>query len=372
MTEKKTIRYPRRKIRRGLSRAVGRAFLGALFKVEVSGEENYPLGGPLIVVGNHVAVMESVLMTVKTPWAPEMLGSEDIPHEKLSAVVMAVYGSIPIRRGSFERASMNLALDVLHQDGILGLFPEGGIWEPGAMRPQTGVAWLSYRGKAPVLPTGYGGTRGALGAALKGKRPQLTMAVGPVIAPCVKLPGVALKPTLEAYALKVMDAVYALIPDDQKEKRDEILDEQFSLEYRILNRQGDAQTVPPDLQIVHQESLAKFLHRPGILKLLIKNLELPVECLQELDTMAEAGLIAKATRSVLDYLRDENPYLLSYRFGPKQAEAMESGIRELAQLSTWAHDQGFALQLVPIRRYYCPDRGETVVQTKQEPWQEWR
>lgn len=35
------------------------------------------------------------------------------------------------------------------------------------MRTQTGVAWLSYHGQAPVLPVGFGGTSGAMGKALR-------------------------------------------------------------------------------------------------------------------------------------------------------------------------------------------------------------
>ena len=42
-----------------------------------------------------------------------------------------------------------MGLDVLRQDGILGIFPEGGTWDPAQMQAQSGIAWLSYKAKAP-------------------------------------------------------------------------------------------------------------------------------------------------------------------------------------------------------------------------------
>ena len=36
--------------------------------------DHFPEHGPLIVVGNHIAAMEAVLMVVTAPWQMEMLG----------------------------------------------------------------------------------------------------------------------------------------------------------------------------------------------------------------------------------------------------------------------------------------------------------
>ena len=44
----------------------------------------------------------------------------------------------------------------------LGIFPEGGTWRPAKMPAQIGVALLSERGKAPVVPIGYSGFIGAV------------------------------------------------------------------------------------------------------------------------------------------------------------------------------------------------------------------
>jgi 1-acyl-sn-glycerol-3-phosphate acyltransferase len=58
------VKYPRRKVLRGILRFLGRLILPVFFRVELKGLENFPKNGPVIVVGNHVAVMEAVMMAV--------------------------------------------------------------------------------------------------------------------------------------------------------------------------------------------------------------------------------------------------------------------------------------------------------------------
>jgi hypothetical protein len=116
--------------------------------------------------------------------------------------------------------------------------------------------------------------------------------------------------------------------------------------------------------------LAKFLHRPGILKIFTSNLNLPTRPLQNLDHETDPERIAEAVRAILDYLREDNPYLLTYRFGPQEAEAMRLGLEELLVIANWASGSGLRLILTPIRRYISPD-GEEVVQVKQGAFERW-
>ena len=172
---------------RGVLRLIGRIILPIFFRIELEGRANFPKCGPLILAGNHNAAMEGVLMAVYTPYQVEFLGSGDITQEAITEFFEALYEYIPIKRGHVDRSALQNALGVLKSGGILGIFPEGGIWEPGQMRAQSGVAWLSYRSKAPVLPIAYAGTSLALEVGLKFKRPKLSIIIGELI-PAAKIP----------------------------------------------------------------------------------------------------------------------------------------------------------------------------------------
>jgi 1-acyl-sn-glycerol-3-phosphate acyltransferase len=365
------IAYPRRRVARGLTRLAGRLVLPLAFRLEIAGRDRFPEDGPLIVVGNHVAAMESALMAVFTPWQVEMLGASDIPHEAVSAFFMGFYGCIPVNRGHFDRRALHGALDVLGQGGVLGIFAEGGIWEPGAARPQTGVAWLSHRTRAPVLPIGFGGTLGALKQASRLKRPRLTIRVGALIPAARIPPGKGRKPALEAYAGQVMAAVRALLPAEDAALHLAVVDERFELRVSARRPDGSQQPWPPELAIQHDTALAKFLHRPAVLKIFDQNLRLPVAPLQHLEQVREPSDIAAAVEAVLAYLADENPYLLTYRFGPREGEAMRLGLAELLALAQWADQAGLSLVVTPVRRYYSPERGQEVVETTQGQFTGW-
>lgn len=369
--EKYNIKYPRRRIPRGILRAVGRVLTPLLCRLDISGQGNFPKSGPLLVVGNHTAVMEAVMLVVFTPWQIEMLGSSDIPHETFTDIITRFFGYIPIHRGRMEKSAMNKALGVLNQRGVLGIFPEGGIWDAGAMKAQSGIAWLSYRSGAPVLPIGFSGTRGALGAAFKLRQPKISMRIGNPI-PAAKLPqGKPRKIYFQEYAAKVMEAVRALLPADDVTRQVRILNERFELEVALHGKDGNSIELPPELTIQHASALTKFLHLPAILKIFRKNLRMPIKALQNLDTDHDPREIAVATQHILNYLKNDNPYLLPYRFGPKESEAMQRGLEELLSLAQWATAEGFSLTITPIRRYYRSDQEGEIVQTKQGKFKDW-
>jgi 1-acyl-sn-glycerol-3-phosphate acyltransferase len=369
-TQRCAIEYPRRNLARGIVQAVGRLVLSALFDVTIEGRENFPEEGPLIVVGNHVAIMEAVMMVICTPWQLEILGAADIPNERFVQVLMDFYGFIPVHRGAMDRPALEKALSVLKQGGIVGIFPEGGIWDAGAMRPQTGVSWLSYQGNAPVLPIGFSGTLGALNDALSLKRPDMLMRVGELL-PAAKLPeGMSRKAYREKYAEEVVDAIKELLPPDHPTLHAKILDERFELGVTLEGANGEVEA-PPELEIRHPEALAKLLHRPAILKIFRKNLQLSMEPLEELHEVRDPEVIAASVVPILEYLEEDNPYLLTYRFGPRGGRAMEEGLRELLALARWAGEAGLTLHVSPVRRYYSVEEERAVVQVEQDRFVGW-
>jgi 1-acyl-sn-glycerol-3-phosphate acyltransferase len=370
MGDEYSIAYPRRRIPRAVVRLLGRVILPLFFRIEISGKENFPRSGPLLVVGNHTAAMEAVLMVIYTPWQIEMLGAADVPHEKITQITARIYRFIPVNRGHYDRTALVKSLEVLQQGGILAIFPEGGIWNAGRMRAHTGVAWLSYRASAPVLPIGFSGTTGALGAALRLKRPKLTMRVGELMPAARLSEEKPRKASLEAFATDVVQAIRALLPADDPARRPRIVDERFELRVDVRAGDGSPETYPGDVAIRHATALAKLLHRPGILKIFTSNLDLPTQPLQNLDRESDPERIAEAVRAILDYLDDDNPFLLTYRFGPQEAEAMQLGLEELFALASWASSSGLQLVLTPIHRYTSRD-GEEVVQVKQGTFKGW-
>ncbi len=343
----RAIACPRRLLLRYLLRRLGRIALRLLTRTSVQGRANLPAGGPLILVGNHVALMEVVLMTLLVPWEIEIIGTGDIPMDPRYAWLVRLWGYLPVNRGSVSRDEMQLPLDILCQNGVVGIFPEGGIWSPRLKRAHTGVAWLSYRGKAPVLPIGFGGMEGALGAILALKRPRLTMNIGALLPPAeVERPGLSRKQALAAAANDIMACVAALIPAAERRAGRLIQDER----YDFTLEQGATADTLRKVAVTHGEGLGRFFHTPIILDVLTRNMRLPVQGLQNPGQPQPAEEVRAALAATIAFL-DAHPHFLSYRFGYARAAEIDAGVRELHALAQEAAGRAELLRLRPLYRF---------------------
>lgn len=348
-----------------------RAVLKIMFRVEVVGLGNFPKDSPLLVVGNHTGAMEVVLLNAYAPRQIEMLSAADMPAEKVTEIINSVYGSIPVKRGSYDRAALQQALDVLGQDGVVGLFPEGGVWEVGKQRALPGISWLSYRSGAPILPVGFNDTAGAMGAGLNFKRPYLKMYVGKVLPPASIPKGMAKKVYFQDHASQVMEKVYQLVPAEDAPPQEDISGESFDFEISLKDSAGNPAQLPEDLQPKHKAELGRFFLLPLILDIFLVNLELPVRPLIEIGSDPPLDQLIAAFDSILTYLKDENPYLLTYRFGVPTGLGMQKGLEEVSQILEWSSAAGYQISLRAIRRYYSPIEKKMIIQREQESSQPW-
>jgi len=346
-----SIAYPRRRVARSLLRGVGRIIVPALTRATVTGLDRFPKTGPLIVVGNHIATMEVVLMVVYAPWQMEMLGPGDIPPPPAMDAIARFHGYIGINRGNMDRRALTQALDVLRQGGVLGMFPEGGIWDPGAMEAKRGVAWLSRRAGAPILPIGFGGLEGAMDAVFKLERPELVMNVGEVIPPVRPTPGVPRKQALHQASVHIMEAVEALIPPAYRQRHTTPIDERFELRIQAHDPQGTLITIPAELRVAHRDALCKFFYRPALLRIFVKDLGLPAVPLQHLDQRPSPAGLLQGLDPILHYAEITNPGFFTYRFGTTEGLAMLAALRELRALIDWARGRDHTLHIQPARRY---------------------
>ena len=370
-TASATIRVPRRRVVRAGLRGLGRLLVAGLTRTQISGQEHFPPHGPLIVVGNHIATMEVVLMAVCTPWHVEMLGTGDIAPPPFMDLIARLYGYIPINRGNLDRQALMQALSILRQGGVLAVFPEGGIWDPGGMEAKRGVAWLSFHAQAPILPIGFGGIDGALHQTLRLRRPRLIMNVGEVLPPVTVPPGTPRRLALQEAAQRILGAIHDLIPAPYRQQHPALEEERFELRLLATDRGGRPVPVPRDLMITQVQALGKMFYRPAILRIFARDLHRPIEGLRNLDQSPPPEAILRGVEAMLAYVEQENPGFFTYRFGPREGVAMEEGLREMRDLARWAQAQGHKLTIQFIRRYRLAGDPTVHVETapgEPQPW----
>lgn len=262
------IPYPRFQIRRTILNLLSRALLRLFSKLSVSGLENIPKKGPVILAGNHVSTLEPMLMATFPRRFVELLGAGDIPFEGFVDNLVRFYGFIPVNRGNIDRDAMNQALAVLKQDGLLGIYPEGGTWKPGQMNAQVGVAWLSSKGQAVVVPIGFSGFKDSFSKLMSFKRPKLEMRVGqPIPALDIHESDKPIKEIYQDYADMVLERIRALV--DPKE----FLEVPERSEYSLQVLTGKDGETFQEVALTGSDALAEFFFSPVLLNSFISNLK---------------------------------------------------------------------------------------------------
>lgn len=135
-------------------------FLKTIYRPWVEGAENMPTSGPVIIVGNHLSVIDSFFMPLMVDRRVYFLAKSEYFSGKgvkgwIVKNFMLSVGQLPIDRsgGKASEASLNTGLAVLDRGDVLGIYPEG-TRSPDARlyRGRTGVARLVIESGAAVVP----------------------------------------------------------------------------------------------------------------------------------------------------------------------------------------------------------------------------
>lgn len=163
---------------------LARLLVSAVGRVRVENAMDRPPQGPLIIVANHISIMDPPLVG---GWLAPLLGRRPRFLAKASLFVgpmgafLRSQGVIPVKAGGSDVQAFRAAKAALAGGGIVVIFPEGTRSVDGQLQEaRPGVALLAARSGVPILAVGISNTDVLLG---RGKRlPRLgtrvTMRVG--------------------------------------------------------------------------------------------------------------------------------------------------------------------------------------------------
>jgi len=125
----------------------------------VLGAENVPSTGPVIVASNHIGVVDGPVLHGAIPRGSHIIVKQEFFDSKLG-FLMDWAGQIPVDRSS-GRAALVVALEMLKEGRVVGIFPEGTRGTGDVQSVRAGVAWLALNSGAPLVPAACLGTRPA-------------------------------------------------------------------------------------------------------------------------------------------------------------------------------------------------------------------
>lgn len=131
--------------------------LSKLWKVDITGLENIPRHGRVIIAANHTGIIDGPLLHGLLPRPSHFIIKEEAFYGVVGAL-MRLAGQIPVDRSS-GRGALTTALALLKEERIVGVFPEGTRGRGDVADAKAGIAWLAVRSQAPVVPVALLGTR---------------------------------------------------------------------------------------------------------------------------------------------------------------------------------------------------------------------
>lgn len=149
-----------------LGRAALVPVVHALYRPTVTGRDNVPSGGGVLLASNHLSFVDSFAIPLVAPRKVRFLAKDEYftgtgVRGALRRALFDGVGALPVDRDSprAARESLDLALEVLCAGDAFGIYPEGTRSRDGRLyRGRTGVAWLALTAQVPVVPVGLVGT----------------------------------------------------------------------------------------------------------------------------------------------------------------------------------------------------------------------
>jgi 1-acyl-sn-glycerol-3-phosphate acyltransferase len=140
--------------------------LKAIWRPRVTGLDNIPDAGGVIIASNHLSFVDSVVIPSVVSRKVVFLAKSDYFNGRgVKGTAQRWWfegiGMLPVDRDNTQSAidSLDTALEVLGRGEAFGIYPEGSRSRDGRLyRGRTGVAHLALTAGVPVVPVGLVGT----------------------------------------------------------------------------------------------------------------------------------------------------------------------------------------------------------------------
>jgi len=124
-----------------------------LFRVKVDGLENLPKSGGYVTCCNHISFVDPVFWLVATKKRIRYMAKAEIFKNKLFTWFLGEAGAFAVDRGGNATGSVETAIEIVNEGGILGIFPEGTRSKDGKPgRAKAGTAFIANATGATVVP----------------------------------------------------------------------------------------------------------------------------------------------------------------------------------------------------------------------------
>ena len=110
----------------------GLLLFGWRYRLKVSGIDNIPKDGPVLLLGNHISYIDFALIQWATPRTIRFVVHDDYYSKSIFNWILRGVGAVSIRPENSRNAMQNI-INLLNDDCVVCLFPEGHVSTSGEL-----------------------------------------------------------------------------------------------------------------------------------------------------------------------------------------------------------------------------------------------
>ena len=150
---------PTRRVLRWLITNVGWRYLARIDHSRITGVEHLPRTGSAILMINHIAFLDPVVVLGNLPRNVVPLAKAEVHALPVWGFFTRLWDVIPVHREALDRKALEHALAVLAAGEVVLIAPEAHR-HTAMEQGREGVAYLAHRANAPVVPVAVFSTPG--------------------------------------------------------------------------------------------------------------------------------------------------------------------------------------------------------------------
>jgi 1-acyl-sn-glycerol-3-phosphate acyltransferase len=136
-----------------------------LFRLKVTGQENIPEDGGVIIASNHLSYLDIPLLACSIKRPVNFIGKRELFTVPLLGSLLRILGGIPINREKIDRTALREIIKRLNAGNIIVIYPEGMRSLNGRLQPgKPGVGLIVRMSGKRVVPAAVQGTDKAMPA----------------------------------------------------------------------------------------------------------------------------------------------------------------------------------------------------------------
>lgn len=199
---------------------LGFLLLKIMFRIEYNGVEKIPETGALIIAGNHSSYLDGIILGAMSKRSIHFMAKKELFKNKILASFFRTLKAFPVDREKPGKSSISMALKILKNGNILGMFPEGTRYIESLGKPFYGVGFFSIKSGAPILPAAiYGTAKAAPKGTYLPHFSRIKVKFGNIIQPVKVYDKKSMKNLIKDITYQTMNQLEMMLKDLGEERR---------------------------------------------------------------------------------------------------------------------------------------------------------